>query len=88
MWSSLELTCGKGAGRGTASCDLKWVRWAIGPCPTLGDSSGGGLGLVDLTPWRNWTKWPRVVLSAEGQYLAVFSYVKLGHEEKFPDFMA
>ena len=80
MWSSLDLTCGKGSGGGTASCDIERFLWAIGPCPNLGDSAGAVLVLVDLTYWRHWTKCPKMVKSAEGHYLAIFLYVKPGHE--------
>ena len=40
-----------------------------------------GLGLVDLTPWRFWTRCPMVVASAYGQYLVALASVIPGHDE-------
>ena len=41
----------------------------------------GGLGLVDLTPYRFWTRCPMIVAVAEGQYLVSLESVSPGHEE-------
>ena len=52
--------------------------WGIGPSGELG---GGVFGLVDLMPWRFWTRCPMVVASAEGQYLVALARVSPGHDE-------
>ena len=41
----------------------------------------GGLGLVDLTPCRFWTRFTMIVVVAEGQYLVALAGVSPGHEE-------
>ena len=41
----------------------------------------GGLGLVDLTPCRFWTRCPMIVAVVEGQYLVALASVSPGHEE-------
>ncbi len=37
---------------------------------TTSGAGGGCLGFVDLTFWRCWARWPMIVSSASGQYLA------------------
>ncbi len=44
-----------------------------------GHTSGAGvgcLGFVDLTFWRCWARWPIIVSSESGQYLAALEYVR------------
>ena len=45
----------------------------------------GGLGLVDLTPWRFWKRCPMIVAAADGQYLVALASVIPGHEEWLPE---
>ena len=52
--------------------------WGI---ESSGELGGWGLGLVDLTPWRFWTRCPMIVASAEGQYLVALARVIPGHDE-------
>ena len=46
-----------------------------------GELVDGGLGLVDLTHWRFWTRCPMMVASADGQYLVTLASVSPGHDE-------
>ena len=41
----------------------------------------GGLGLVDLTTWRFWTRFTMIVASVDGQYLVALESISLGHNE-------
>ena len=41
----------------------------------------GGLGLVDLTPWRFWTRCSIIVASTDRQYLVAMASVSPGHDE-------
>ena len=52
--------------------------WGIGSSSKLG---GGGFGLVDLTPWCCWTRYPVIVAWAEGKYLVALVRVSPGHNE-------
>ena len=52
--------------------------WGIGSSGELG---GEGFGLVDLTPWRFWTRCSMMVASAEGKYLVALARVIPGHDE-------
>ena len=49
-----------------------------------GELVDGGLGLVDLTPWRFWTRCPMMVASAYGQYLVAFASISPCHNDKLP----
>ena len=46
-----------------------------------GEIGGGGFGLVDLMPWRFWTRCPMMVASAEGKYLVALARVSPGRNE-------
>ena len=48
----------------------------------------GGLGLLDLTPCRFWTRCPMMVASADGQYLVELASMSPGHEEQLPELIA
>ena len=48
----------------------------------------GGFGLVDLTPWRFWTRCPMILASAYGQYSVALASVSPGHDEYLPVLMA
>ena len=44
-----------------------------------GKTSGAGVGcfgLVDLTFWRCWARWPMIIASESGQYLVALEYVR------------
>ena len=41
----------------------------------------GGLGLVDMTPFRFWGKCPMIVAVVEVQYLVALANVSPSHEE-------
>ena len=41
----------------------------------------GGLGLVDMTPWRFWMRCHMVVASSYGKYLVALASVNPGHNE-------
>ena len=59
--------------------------WGIGSSGELVD---WGLGLVELTPWRFYTRFSMMVDSAEGKYLVVLAIVSPGHDEYFPVLMS
>jgi hypothetical protein len=48
-----------------------------------GDKGVGSLDLADLTFWRCWTRCPKIVLLALGQYLATLEYVRLSKMSQF-----
>ena len=47
----------------------------------LGELVVGGLGLVDMTPCRFWTRCPMIVLSADGKYLVALVSVSPIHKD-------
>ena len=51
--------------------------WGIG---SSGEIVAGGLGLVDLIPWRFGTRCPMIVASEDGQYLVALASVRPGHD--------
>ena len=59
--------------------------WGIGSSGELG---GWGLGLVDHTPWRFWTRCPIMVALTEGKYLVTLARVIVGHDDSFSALMA
>ena len=44
----------------------------------------GVLGLVDLNPWRFWTRFSMIVASVDGQYLVALASVIPVHDEYSP----
>jgi hypothetical protein len=52
-------------------------RWLWTGVAVLG--SGVSLGFVDCVPWQDWARWPLIVSSALGQYLAVAACARPGH---------
>ncbi len=65
-----------------------------GGCKTSGrggKTNGAGVGcfgLVDLTFWRCWARWPMIVSSESGQYLAALEYVRPSKVSQLPALMA
>ena len=52
--------------------------WGIG---SSGELVVEGLGLVDLTPCRFWTRCPMIVASAYGKYLVALVSIRPGYNE-------
>ncbi len=54
----------------------------------LGDEGEGRLSLVDLTLWCYWARFPKIVSSEMGQYLATLEYVRPLKVSQLPALMA
>ena len=63
---------------------MTWINSSFGRTWVIfssGELVGWVLGLVDLTPWCFWTRFPMMVSSEDGKYLVALASVSPGHNE-------